>query len=237
MGDIVGVARTVLRVMCECLVSGVQTDVQVIVVCGTNTAAKEALEENWGSWCAPEVADRLLGKVHIKGFATNMDELMRSSHILVTKAGPGTIAEACICGLPIMISGFLPGQEEGNVSHVVDGLMGCFCADNVMLAAHLSDWLSRPDTLKTMSKAARRAGRPRASLDIARDIIQIMKSHPRDERTQGALDAGDAGDEAGDGGERVSDMASAEGRCPTFEEFVEDTCPASDDAAALVTGI
>ena len=39
---------------------------------------------------------------------------------LVTKAGPGTIAEGCCCQVPILIFDYLPGQEEGNVSFVCE---------------------------------------------------------------------------------------------------------------------
>lgn len=42
---------------------------------------------------------------------SNMDEWMGAVDCIVTKAGPGTIAEAMIRGLPIMLSAFLPGQE------------------------------------------------------------------------------------------------------------------------------
>ena len=71
---------------------------QMIVVCGNNQAAKQALLSNdWGQGV----------KVDIQGFVNNMDEWMRASDALVTKAGPGTIAEASICGLPCMLFSFL----------------------------------------------------------------------------------------------------------------------------------
>ena len=35
------------------------------------------------------------------GFVNNMDEWMAAVDCLVTKAGPGTIAEACSRGLPV----------------------------------------------------------------------------------------------------------------------------------------
>jgi 1,2-diacylglycerol 3-beta-galactosyltransferase len=38
------------------------------------------------------------------GFMTNMPEYMVAADILVTKAGPGTIAEAAAVGLPIMMT-------------------------------------------------------------------------------------------------------------------------------------
>ena len=49
-------------------------------------------------------------KVKVCGFVTNMAEWMTASDTIITKAGPGTIAEALICGLPIILNGFIPCQ-------------------------------------------------------------------------------------------------------------------------------
>ncbi|RYH12825.1 hypothetical protein EON65_37230, partial [archaeon] len=49
-------------------------------------------------------------KVVVKGFVNNIDEFMAASDCLITKAGPGTIAESMIRGLPLIISSYLPGQ-------------------------------------------------------------------------------------------------------------------------------
>jgi 1,2-diacylglycerol 3-beta-galactosyltransferase len=71
---------------------------QMVVVCGKNQIAQETLSSSgWGQGI----------HVQVKGFVNNMDEWMKASDILVTKAGPGTIAEAAICGLPCMLSSFL----------------------------------------------------------------------------------------------------------------------------------
>lgn len=53
----------------------------------------------------------------MQGFVSNMDEWMGAVDCIVTKAGPGTIAEAMIRGLPIMLSAFLPGQEVTRRTH------------------------------------------------------------------------------------------------------------------------
>lgn len=52
--------------------------------------------------------------VIVKGFVHNVDELMTASDLLVTKAGPGTIAEAMTRGLPLILSSYLPGQVRTN---------------------------------------------------------------------------------------------------------------------------
>ena len=47
-----------------------------------------------------------VGKVEVKalGFVSNMASYMVASDVLVSKAGPGTIAEAASLGLPIMLT-------------------------------------------------------------------------------------------------------------------------------------
>lgn len=71
---------------------------QMVVVCGSNEDAQETLKkQDWG----PGV------EVDVQGFVNNMDEWMNAADCLVTKAGPGTIAEASICGLPCMLFAFL----------------------------------------------------------------------------------------------------------------------------------
>lgn len=60
---------------------------KVVVICGKNAAVKRELEETeWPS----------NSRVIVKGFVSNMDEWMGAVDALVTKAGPGTIAEATI---------------------------------------------------------------------------------------------------------------------------------------------
>ena len=44
------------------------------------------------------------------GFIDNIHEYMHACDAVVTKAGPGTIAEALISGLPILLNGNVPCQ-------------------------------------------------------------------------------------------------------------------------------
>jgi 1,2-diacylglycerol 3-beta-galactosyltransferase len=74
---------------------------QMVVICGKNQRAKLELEA-WSAamgWSDDQVL--------VQGFVNNMDEWMKASDVLVTKAGPGTIAEASICGLPCMMFAYL----------------------------------------------------------------------------------------------------------------------------------
>ena len=106
------------------------------------------------------------------GFVKNMAEYMVAADILISKAGPGTISEAAALSLPVMLTSFLPGQEEGNVDFVVDGGFGSFSqdTDTQAVAEEVALWLNDELKLKEMSEQAKRAGRPHAARDIVKQI-------------------------------------------------------------------
>ncbi len=71
---------------------------QLVVVCGRNEKLRRRLYEI-------EAMTPML----VLGFVDYMPELMRACDLVVTKAGPGAIAEALATGVPLVITGFLPG--------------------------------------------------------------------------------------------------------------------------------
>ena len=86
--------------------------------------------------CPPR--DPLSGAVRapwqVCGFVKQMSDYMEVADVIVTKAGPGTIAEATIRGLPTMLSSYLPGQEAGNVPFVVQSGFGEYSKDPRQIA-------------------------------------------------------------------------------------------------------
>lgn len=95
MGGIVKIAKSLGDKLGS---SSTTPEYQMVVVCGSNEDAKKEISAmNFGNGV----------KVSVQGFVNNMDEWMKASDALVTKAGPGTIAEASICGLPCMLFAYL----------------------------------------------------------------------------------------------------------------------------------
>lgn len=84
---------------------------QLIVVCGRNkTLANDLASRKWGIKVVIKVRgalhySQLCLEVVVKGFINNMADYMASCDCVITKAGPGTIAEALACGLPIVLNG------------------------------------------------------------------------------------------------------------------------------------
>jgi len=134
-------------------------------VCGKNAQLRERLE-------AMEFGD-----VHVQvcGFVKQMSDYMEVADVLITKAGPGTIAEATIRGLPTMLSSFLPGQEAGNVPFVVKSGFGEYSRDPKVIARTVSTWVQDPQRLDAMASAARAAAAPSATQEIAVDLLAMLE--------------------------------------------------------------
>lgn len=112
------------------------------------------------------------GNVNIMplGFLTNIPEYMVAADVLVSKAGPGTIAEAAAVGLPVMMTSFLPGQEAGNVDVVLEQNFGEYQKRPSKIGERVTAWLQDKTLLQTMSQAAMVAGNPYAADEIVEDI-------------------------------------------------------------------
>ena len=134
------------------------------VITGRNNKLKETLEAM--DWNIP---------THIYGFITDMPDFMRAADILVTKAGPGTISEALIANLPIILYHRIPGQEEGNVSYVINEGAGIWAPEIKDIINTLKDWLNNPQKRMLAVKNAKRLAKPNAARQIVQLIARMIK--------------------------------------------------------------
>jgi 1,2-diacylglycerol 3-beta-galactosyltransferase len=136
-------------------------DLNLVIVTGRNARLKSRLEAE--TWENP---------TFIYGFRQDMPELLRASDAIVTKAGPGTIAEALVAGLPIILYSKLPGQESGNVDYVESREVGVWAPDPLKVVRTLTRWVCRPGERERVVENCRNAARPDASRIIARAIAE-----------------------------------------------------------------
>jgi 1,2-diacylglycerol 3-beta-galactosyltransferase len=147
-------------------ISQAHLPVQLLVVTGRNKRLYASLQ-------------RMRAKLHVPaqifGFVQNMPEMMHASDVIVTKAGPGTISEALACHLPIVLSGYVPGQEEGNIDYVVDSGVGMLAFNARSLVDSLRHLLrpGSPELLRCLENA-QRISRPGASFDIAHSLLGFL---------------------------------------------------------------
>ena len=158
MGPLYQIARAI---------EGVCPHVQLAVVTGRNQRLGARLAAT--AWRVP---------LRVYGFvdrAREMPRLMSAADLLVTKAGPGTIHEAFLAGLPLILSGAIPGQEEGNVRLAVDGGAGVWAPVPREAAALVARWLSaEDDTLARMAACSRGLARPHAAAAVAEEIWRAV---------------------------------------------------------------
>ncbi|PQP97412.1 monogalactosyldiacylglycerol synthase 2 chloroplastic [Prunus yedoensis var. nudiflora] len=135
----------------------------LIIICGRNKNLASTLQTD--EWKIP---------VKVRGFETQMEKWMGACDCIITKAGPGTIAEALIRGLPIILNDYIPGQEKGNVPYVVDNGAGVFTRSSKETARIVAEWFStKTDELKIMSENALKLAQPEAVFDIVKDIHDL----------------------------------------------------------------
>mgnify|MGYP001025446104 CR=1 FL=1 len=138
--------------------SGVK--VELAAITGRNDALRRDLASR--AWSLP---------VHTKGFVDNIHEWMLAADLLVTKAGPSTISEALVMGLPMVLSGALPGQERPNVDYVVEGGAGVWTPTPREAAAAVHRLLeAEGPLLAQMSGRAQSLARPGAARRVAKII-------------------------------------------------------------------
>lgn len=141
-----------------------QLPLQLAIIAGRNETLYKQLRKL--AWHVPS---------NIQGFVTNMPDWMRASDLVITKAGPGTIMETLAAGKPMLLSGYLRGQEEGNVKFVQEEGVGILCLNQKSIVRHLRAWMDgQHQQLDAMQARARRAARPNAALEIVQAIETVI---------------------------------------------------------------
>lgn len=134
-------------------------DVCLVIVAGRNSKLEAELKEQ--TWENP---------AFIYGFVRSMQDFMRASDVIVTKAGPGTIAEALNAELPIILYAKLPGQEDGNVDFVLSEGVGVWAPEPLLVVRALTRWVCHANERHKVIENCRTAARPDAARIIARTL-------------------------------------------------------------------
>lgn len=139
---------------------------QMVVVTGRNKPLFAHLRREQHDFNVP---------TQVLGFVNNMPDLMHAADVIVTKAGPGTITEAMACELPIILTGAVPGQEEGNLDFVLDNDLGILARTPDSVVSALREIVTPGSPrLEQLRANVRAVSRPEASFDIARLILRHL---------------------------------------------------------------
>ncbi len=111
--------------------------------------------------------------VRVEGYSQQMALWLRAADILVTKAGPNSLAEAFVMGLPTVVYAAIPGQEEGNVRLIQMHRAGIWAPGPTRAADAVRTLLAHPQQRKALSQQAKRLASPHASQVIARHLFAM----------------------------------------------------------------
>jgi 1,2-diacylglycerol 3-beta-galactosyltransferase len=125
-------------------------DVDVVAVCGRNERLRSDLRR---------LAARTHGRLTVLGFVENLADWLRCADVVLTKAGPGIIAEAASCGTPMLLASHLAGQETGNTEIVVEAGAGRRVRGPRQIAREIESLRSNRLILEQLRSAAVDLGR------------------------------------------------------------------------------
>jgi len=140
----------------------VPMDFQVIVLTGINKKIVNKLNRT---------VKTSSKKILILEYATNVEELMEISSLIITKPGGITTAESLSKGLPMVIVDPIPGQEMRNTDFLIKQGIGIRIYDIADVGEEVELLLKTPARLTAMREAAYANAKPHAALDIARLIL------------------------------------------------------------------
>lgn len=128
---------------------------QILCVCGSNKKLKIGIEEYL--WKHP---------MYTYGFVNNIDLMMDASDFIITKPGGLTTSEALAKGLPIITMNPIPGQEDRNLSFLVNNGAAIMVDNNYSVLDALNMVFNCPWRLDMIKESVKRLGKPNAAEEL-----------------------------------------------------------------------
>jgi processive 1,2-diacylglycerol beta-glucosyltransferase len=139
---------------------------QIVAICGRNEDLKKRLTK-----LAARIKPDATVLLKPFGYTKEMDELMTASDIVLGKPGGLTTSEALAKGLVFVIVNPIPGQEERNSDHLLEGGVAIRCNNLPTLTYKLDRLLGDPKRFESMKTNALRMGHPNAAREIVEQLI------------------------------------------------------------------
>lgn len=132
---------------------------RVVVICGRDSRTQERLASE------PDL--------EVLGFVDDLPERMCAADVVLSKAGPSTLAECRAVGTPVIITSHMPGQEVGNLRWATEEGFGEVARREEDIVAAIGGWLE--DTARRTALRQRAACRkePDPARRIAESILVL----------------------------------------------------------------
>jgi processive 1,2-diacylglycerol beta-glucosyltransferase len=110
--------------------------------------------------------------LELHGWTNEMPKLLRNHHLLIGKAGGATVQETIAACTPMLLTGVVPGQEEGNARLLFDNDCGRLATTPEALATAIEEaFAADAAQWRKWEANITRLSRPDAALQIARFVL------------------------------------------------------------------
>ncbi|EKF35587.1 diglucosyl diacylglycerol synthase [Bacillus xiamenensis] len=155
-----GVLKNV-KELCEALL--LDSEVQIVVVCGKNVALKQSLSDL--EQAHPDQLKAL-------GYVEQIDELFRVTDCMITKPGGITLTEATAIGVPVILYKPVPGQEKENALFFEDYGAAIVINRHEDILESVTNLLQDEEKLHTMKQNIKKLHLKQSSQTIIEDIVE-----------------------------------------------------------------
>ena len=142
----------------------VKGPLQEIIIAGTNKRLYNSLKRK---------IKKSNKKILLFGFINFVNELMDICDIIVSKPGGVTTAEVLSKRIPMVIIKPIPGQEASNSDYLIEKGAAIKIDEPKKICTVIEDLLNNPEKANRMREAAGKIGKPNASLDIAKLVLNL----------------------------------------------------------------
>nr|WP_263327800.1 glycosyltransferase [Neobacillus sp. Marseille-Q6967] len=161
VGNMKKIAETLLGHFDDCTVK---------IVAGKNEKLKTKLERSLKTPYGK--------RVEIYGFIQNIQDLMFTSDIAITRGSPNVMFEAIASNTPLIITGALPGQEEDNPAFAENFNLGVVCKNPKEIKHTLNKLLENDgEKLNQIINCQRNFINANAAEDILQFILKVGESY------------------------------------------------------------
>jgi UDP-N-acetylglucosamine:LPS N-acetylglucosamine transferase len=149
-----------------------ELDVQAIFLAGKNEELRKEAEE---------IARSARFPVKVIGYSNEIEKLMQSANVMVSKLGGLTTFEALACRLPIIVDGITPPmpQEAGTVRLIERKGAGILLRDSTEIVSTIRSLASDRERYSKMRAATFGLAMPNSTEQIIREISSLITVEPQ----------------------------------------------------------
>ena len=141
--------------------------VQLLVICGMNRTLKRKMHY---------VARTAKIRMHVHGFTQRISLMMSAADLMISKPGPGSIMEAVIKELPLLLDDVtepMP-QEKGNLAFALQHGIACAVTNYRQLPRMVSQLMNDRNEYEKMRENMRRIKNEHAIFDVAEEVLSLL---------------------------------------------------------------